>query len=63
MRRCACSFDGKQAGKEDQQHNDDRMERLKCWSNSILEFQLLGFQILGVGYVKNSHYRSLEVAK
>jgi hypothetical protein len=63
VRRCACSFDGKQAGKEDQQRNDDRMARSKCWSNSISEFRLPGFRIPGVGDVKNSHYRSPEVAK
>jgi hypothetical protein len=63
VRRCACSFDGKQPRKEDQQCNDDRMERSKCWSNSISEFRLSGFWILEVGDVKNSHYRSPEVAK
>ena len=63
MQRCACSFDGKQAGKEDQQCNDDQMERSKCWSNSILESQLLGFRIVGDGDVKDSHYRSPEIVK
>jgi hypothetical protein len=63
VRRCPCSFDGKQAGKEDQQCNDDRMARSKCWSNFILEFRLPGFRIPGVGDFKNSHYKSLEVAK
>jgi hypothetical protein len=43
VRRSACSFDGKQESKEDQQHNNDRMERSKCWSNSISECWLLGF--------------------
>jgi hypothetical protein len=47
VRRCACSLDGKQAGKEDQQRNDDRMARSKCWSNSISEFRLPGFWIPG----------------
>jgi hypothetical protein len=58
VRRCACSFDGKQAGKEDQQRNDDRMERSKCWSNSISEFRLPGFRIPGDGNVKDPSQES-----
>jgi hypothetical protein len=27
VQECACSFDGKQEGKEDQQHRDNGMER------------------------------------
>jgi hypothetical protein len=63
VQRCDFSFDGKQAGKEDQQHNDDRMERSKCWSNSISESRLPGFRIPGDGDVKDSHYRSPKIAK
>jgi hypothetical protein len=71
VQRPTCSFNGKQVGKEDQQHNDDRMERSKCWSISISEFRLPRFQIPGVGDVKNSQnpevltlgFRSPEVAK
>jgi hypothetical protein len=63
VQRCACSFDAKQAGKEDQQCNDDRMERSKCWSKSISESQLPGFWIPGDGDVKDSHHRSPEIAK
>jgi hypothetical protein len=52
VRRCACSFDGKQAGKEDQQCNDDRMARSKCWSNSIWSFDYRDFG-----------YRELEMSR
>jgi hypothetical protein len=53
MRRYACSFDGKQAGKEDQQRNDDRIARSKFWSNFISEF----FDYRDFGY------RELEMSR
>jgi hypothetical protein len=34
-----------------------------CWSDSILEFQILGFHRLGVGDVKDPQNKSLEAGE